>query len=359
METAINWFAARLGKVTYSMQQRNGPFSYDCSSSIYYSLIAQGIFPASIWIGNTDSMFRDLPLHGFSEVPADANGFIATKRGDIFIWGVKGQSGGASGHTGIFVNENDIIHCNAGYDGITINNHDQIAGWNGWPNLTVFRLTGNKAPTGNQVDQIVEVGSYIKFDGIYTADDVQLIGKTWQVRTNQLCHQDFAWEDNGIPASVLVEVDDKGYATADQELSIGSLYKIPGKFEVLDIGEMNGRWLAQVGAGGMRFWVDIETATEIKSDDPGTPSPVVKQDQPIVVAEPPKTSTPTPVPVVEPGKPVESPVKTTDGYTEQDRQLDRQTNELAMQILTLVKELLKLAKSIWGSLTSLHKKVKK
>lgn len=317
MEKAIAWFEARKGKVTYSMINRSGAASYDCSSAVYYSLIEAGIFPSTIGIGNTDSEFKALETHGFTQVPADANDNVATKRGDIFIWGTRGQSSGAFGHTGIFVNENDIIHCNYGYNGITVNNHDLISKYNGYPTLTVYRYTGNAPVSAAQAtDQVVEVGSFIRFDKAYTANDVELVGNTWQVRTNDLCKADFTWEDNGIPAAVLTEVDEAGYATADQELTIGSRYVIPGKFLVLDVGEVGGNWLAQVGAGAMTFWVDIETATEVTGNDAGTPVPSTKPVQaPLpAVVEPVKESTPepTPTPVTEPVKESTPPVKTSE-----------------------------------------------
>ena len=34
IETAIAWMRARQGQVSYSMDDRNGPDSYDCSSSV-------------------------------------------------------------------------------------------------------------------------------------------------------------------------------------------------------------------------------------------------------------------------------------------------------------------------------------
>lgn len=139
IETALSWFAARQGRVTYSMSYRNGPGSYDCSSAIYYALQAAG-FPVG-HIGNTESMFRDLPALGWVRVPA-RNGFIAARRGDIFIWGAPGSSAGAAGHTGMFVDADNIIHCNYGYNGITVNNHDAIWAANGQPDVSVFRYGG-------------------------------------------------------------------------------------------------------------------------------------------------------------------------------------------------------------------------
>jgi hypothetical protein len=54
MEAAIGWFEARAGQVTYSMDYRNGPSSYDCSSSVYYALAAAGI-NTSGKVGNTEN----------------------------------------------------------------------------------------------------------------------------------------------------------------------------------------------------------------------------------------------------------------------------------------------------------------
>ena len=34
----IDWFMKRKGKVSYSMEQRTGSKSYDCSSSVYYAV---------------------------------------------------------------------------------------------------------------------------------------------------------------------------------------------------------------------------------------------------------------------------------------------------------------------------------
>ena len=98
MDKAIEWFAQRQGKVSYSMINRNGPSSFDCSSSVYYSLIYAGILPQGFRIGNTETLFVDLPKFGFQRIEADANGYIPTQRGDIFLWGKQGYTSGAGGH---------------------------------------------------------------------------------------------------------------------------------------------------------------------------------------------------------------------------------------------------------------------
>lgn len=144
INTTIGWLQQRRGEVSYSMDNRYGPSSYDCSSAVYYALIAGGFLPPSSNIGNTETLFNDLEHNGWQQVQPDANGNYPAKRGDVFIWGKRGFTLGAAGHTGIFVDDNDnIIHCNYGYNGITVNDHDFIWTINGQPDITIYRYTGN------------------------------------------------------------------------------------------------------------------------------------------------------------------------------------------------------------------------
>lgn len=310
IETSLQWFYNRKGSVTYSMVSRLGPSSFDCSSSVYLALIAGGFFPASKWVGNTDSLYGDLENNGWIQVQPDARGYIAARRGDVFLWGKRGASTGSLGHTGMFVDADNIIHCSYGYNGIAISNHDWLSAINGYPELTIYRYTGVMTPPAtNAVDQILEVGSVIKFPQTYTADDVQLIGGIWQVRCNELCPKGFTWEDNGIPAEPLVELTDN-YRTSDQELEIGSKFVIPGKFTVLDLGESDGMWLALIEWNGLKFWVDVATATEIASSDSGTSAPGTR---PVVSTPEVPNSTPVPTdnPSTSPTDTVEPPKQET------------------------------------------------
>lgn len=142
IETAIAWMQARKGQVSYSMDDRNGPDSYDCSSSVYYALRSAGATSAG-WAVNTEYQHDWLIKNGYELItenqPWDA------KRGDVFIWGRKGASAGAGGHTGIFVDSDNIIHCNYRYDGITVNDHDDIWLYAGRPYYYVYRLTNPNA----------------------------------------------------------------------------------------------------------------------------------------------------------------------------------------------------------------------
>ncbi|MGM0217635.1 peptidoglycan amidohydrolase family protein [Enterococcus sp. AZ126] len=143
INTSLKWMSDRQGSVTYSMIYRYGPLSYDCSSAVYYALIAGGFLPPNSNIGNTETLFNDLERNGWQQVQPDTNGNYPAKRGDVFIWGKRGFTLGAAGHTGIFVDDNDnIIHCNYGYNGITVNPHDFIWSINGQPPITIYRYVG-------------------------------------------------------------------------------------------------------------------------------------------------------------------------------------------------------------------------
>lgn len=306
LENSLKWFYDKLGKVTYSMTYRNGPYSYDCSSAVYYALIQGGFFPAAMRIGNTDSLFGDLERNGWQKISPNAQGNYDTRKGDVFIWGVRGASGGGAGHTGMFTDANNIIHCSFGYNGIHVDNYDWLRSINGYPVQTFYRYVGSTpSPNPDPVDQDVNIGSVIKFDGIFTVADVQLIGGIWQVRSNELCPKGFTWDDNGVPTEPLYEVDNDGYATPDQNLNPGSKFVLPGKFTVLDVGAYQDRWLALINWGVYKFWIDLEPATEIGANDAGkaVPGPRPATQNPPVTSTP-ETETPT-VPETEPEKPEE------------------------------------------------------
>ena len=131
IDKMIEWFEDKRGNVTYSMENRTGPYSYDCSSSVYYAVCyALGLdvgYPTS-----TESMHDFLLNNGF-ECVAD-NTIWDSERGDIFILGRLGFSAGAGGHTGVYIDEDNIIHCNYASNGISIDRADFVLDWEsyGW-----------------------------------------------------------------------------------------------------------------------------------------------------------------------------------------------------------------------------------
>ena len=169
IETAIRWFYDRLGRVKYSMTHRDGPNSYDCSSSVYYALRTAGASPAS-WAVNTETEHGWLEANGFQLISENRDWDM--QRGDVIIWGKKGQSLGSGGHTMVAVNSNDVIHCTFAVNGITVNNYNQLYGWNagtmGGPYVYVYRQKGTQAIKSNSTQKAGSVpvaGSLEKLAG--------------------------------------------------------------------------------------------------------------------------------------------------------------------------------------------------
>ncbi|MFI3619677.1 peptidoglycan amidohydrolase family protein [Enterococcus avium] len=105
IDALMNFMYSKQGKVSYSMAARMGPYSYDCSSAVFFALIAGGFLKQGTGIGNTESLYR---LEGTLLIPISRS---EVRRGDIFVAGKKGGSSGSAGHTGVFISNSEIIHC--------------------------------------------------------------------------------------------------------------------------------------------------------------------------------------------------------------------------------------------------------
>ena len=118
VEKMIDFALSKKGRVAYSMSypRRLGPKFYDCSSFVYYALIAGGFLPMGSLIGNTETLYK---LNG--KVLREIYSYKDVRRGDIFIRGIEGKSFGAAGHTGIFLAKDRIIHCSYSQGGVAIN----------------------------------------------------------------------------------------------------------------------------------------------------------------------------------------------------------------------------------------------
>lgn len=181
IENAIAWMREREGQVYYSMEYRDGPDSYDCSSSVYYALRSAGASSAG-WAVNTEYEHDWLIKNGY-ELIAENTECVA-KRGDIFIWGRKGASAGAFGHTGMFIDSDNIIHCNYAYNGISINNHDERWYYAGQPYFYIYRLTNPDAQPEEMKKgwQSDDKGDwYARANGTYPKSEFEYIeeNKSW------------------------------------------------------------------------------------------------------------------------------------------------------------------------------------
>lgn len=154
-EKAIAWMGLKEGRVSYSMDYRNGPDSYDCSSAICSALIYAGASNPG-WLLNTEYMHDWLVQNGY-ELIAENEGW-ESQRADIAIWGLRGQSAGAGGHVVMFIDADNIIHCNYANNNITIDNYNQTAAASGWMYSYVYRYTGAKAQpaTNKSIDELVQ-----------------------------------------------------------------------------------------------------------------------------------------------------------------------------------------------------------
>lgn len=266
IEKALAWFYARKGRVSYSMENRNGPDSYDCSSSVYHALKEAGLLPASYWIGNTDTLFDALEKNGWVRLPEDVNGEADTQRGDIFIWGIRGNSGGALGHTGMFVDADNVINCRY-QAGIVIDNHDWLWSASDCPPYAFYRYVGKP-----------QEAKRVALPEVYYADEVATVFDLRQIRCNRLI-DDFDWGDNGIPVSVAVKTDKDGYLL-DGEINTGDYFRIVGGTEVLDETTKNNKRYLQLKMADDGIWVLAERVRELANGDAGTPRP---EKRPVVV----------------------------------------------------------------------------
>ena len=306
MDKAIEWFEQRQGRVSYSMDYRNGPNSYDCSSAIYHALIYAGILPQGFRIGNTETEFVDLPKFGFQRIEADANGYIPTQRGDIFIWGKQGYTLGANGHTGIFIDNDNIIHCAYAYKGIHTDEHDKLAGWNNVQYLTIFRYTGKPqnapapAPQPEAIDDVINIGSHFKSNPALQVAEVNINDGRRELKIDALCPRGFTWAENGIPANWAFKVDGDGYRV-DGEINAGDWVKIQGAFVANEVVQNDGMWFAKVKRDGIDVWMELTPVTEIPAGDAGTITDYRpwKEVSVLTLDEPP-TPESKPVPVEEP-----------------------------------------------------------
>ena len=134
------------------------------------------------WAVNTEYEHDWLKKNGYELIsentPWDA------QRGDIFIWGRRGASAGAYGHTGMFIDEDNIIHCNYAYNGISVNDHDERWLAAGRPYYYVYRLT-NPSAAAEEVKmgwQKNDTGYWwVRANGSYPKDQFEYIeeNKSW------------------------------------------------------------------------------------------------------------------------------------------------------------------------------------
>lgn len=204
---AINYmYQLKNRGVTYSMSgSRIGTDgTADCSGAVYISLVKGGAKPHSYPV-NTESEHAWLIANGFDLIAFNKSWNM--QRGDVLIFGLKGQSAGAGGHTAIAVDHNNVIHCNYAHNGVTVNPETTMPYGMGW---YVYRYKGAKPnlqpqakpqpqPTG--IQWIAEKWHFTTGTPIYlrTAPSVKspeivLLGTGSYIKYDAYCYNDgYVW----------------------------------------------------------------------------------------------------------------------------------------------------------------------
>lgn len=155
IENGISALKQQIGRATYSMYgSRNfSDGTCDCSGSVYYGLTNGGVKPLG-YIPSTETMHQWLLDNNYKLIAENSEWNMQAQ--DVIIWGRKGESAGAGGHTGIAVDGQNWIECtawsgggNGAEGGVIISNHDSRWAMNGCPYFYVYRSQQNSSGADN------------------------------------------------------------------------------------------------------------------------------------------------------------------------------------------------------------------
>ena len=136
IELFVKWMKSREGKVRYSQARREGPNYYDCSSSVSSAAKFAGLFPKSVGLPTTETLWAwgnaGTYFHQINQ--------SEIQYGDIFV-----SRHNNKGHTGVILDKNTIIHCTL-YGSINGIVTTKLSGWTG-PNVRFYRWNENKGGT--------------------------------------------------------------------------------------------------------------------------------------------------------------------------------------------------------------------
>lgn len=231
VQEALKWFDEHhrhKGNYPYSMVKRYGNPGYDCSSAVYYALIAGGVLPKNTSIGNTETLYK---LKG--KYLDEIYDYSKVQAGDIFIRGGEGTSAGAGGHTGMFYKKDGIVHSNYPNNGISYNDNGSYIGYfldrkRSW-NERYFRprYPNTKRPNNVNTNSNTNRSS--------TSGARFIKNEKWQGTTLAVCNVRSA---PSTKAPVVARYD-KG-----QQINYDSVYEGDGY-----------RWISYIGRSGQRRYV--------------------------------------------------------------------------------------------------------
>ena len=151
IENGISALKQQIGRATYSMYgSRNfSDGTCDCSGAVYYGLTNGGVAQLE-YIPSTETMHQWLLDNNYKLIAENSEWKMQAQ--DVIIWGRKGESAGAGGHTGIAVDGQNWIECtawsgggNGAEGGVIISNHDSRWAMNGCPYFYVYRSQQNSS----------------------------------------------------------------------------------------------------------------------------------------------------------------------------------------------------------------------
>ena len=152
--------------VKYSMYgSRNGTDgTADCSGALSYALMIAGASQLK-YLPSTESMHSWLIDNGYKLIAFNKEWDM--QKGDVLIFGIKGKSAGAGGHTALAIDHNRVIHCNYSHNGVSIDNETTMPYSMGW---YVYRQTESSKPyqpNPFKVDWIKEDWHFVTGTWIY------------------------------------------------------------------------------------------------------------------------------------------------------------------------------------------------
>lgn len=118
----------------------------DCSGSVYRILRESGGFNYG-YIPSTETLHDYLLKLGYELIAENSD--FPMQRGDVIIWGKKGYSAGAFGHTGVALDNQRWIECTGWKMTTIIANHDERWVMAGCPYFYAYRLKGASSNQGN------------------------------------------------------------------------------------------------------------------------------------------------------------------------------------------------------------------
>lgn len=149
-ETAIHWMELRRGTVGYSIASRNGNNTYDSSSAIYYALQAGELLPVDMNVGNTNTLFTDLPANSWSTT-------TSPMRGDVVLLGVEGSASGDAGVAAIFSSTTQVFHCSKRDGTVVQESYSALVSRLGTPPATIYHSSSNDSSSPTSLTNVGEL----------------------------------------------------------------------------------------------------------------------------------------------------------------------------------------------------------